>query len=152
MTPSPLQLETYTFSDIQITAQDNPNISDANLISANQTFGKARNDNRKWHVLLLIRLHADEGQKPAYLGQFKIEGAFQVDEGWPEDKIEELITSTAPALLYGAIREMIVTLTARSKHGPINLKAVRFMPRKIGDMNQVPDSDSSPSQATVSQA
>jgi preprotein translocase subunit SecB len=51
-----------------------------------------------------------------------------VHPNWPDDKIDALVSSNAPALLYGAIREMVVNLTGRSKHGSIHLQTVRFAP------------------------
>jgi preprotein translocase subunit SecB len=130
---SPLQLESYSFSDIQITAQENPNTSDFNDIGGEEMFGMSPDDNRNWHVLLTIELNAAEDTKPSYLGRMKVEGVFQVHEKWPEEKIEALVSSNATALLFGAVREMLVNLTARSKHGPIKLKTVRFPARKLSD-------------------
>lgn len=128
---SPLQLKSYAFSDVLITAQDNPNNSDLNKIEGEQTFGVCPDNKRNWHASLTVKLNANEGEKPPYLGRIKIEGFFRVHEEWPEDRIEALVSSNAPALLYGAIREMFAPLTSRSKHGLIYLNTVRFPPQEI---------------------
>lgn len=128
MEKSPLQLESYAFDKIELEAQDNPNPSHHNLIGGEVTHGVASEDPRLWHVILDISLGATEGETPLYRGRIVAEGVFRVHPNWPEEKIEALVSSNAPALLYGAIREMVVNLTGRSKHGLINLQTVRFAP------------------------
>lgn len=128
MEQSPLQLESYAFDKIELIAQENANHQHHNQVGGEASYGAAQDDPRNWHVILQIDLKASEGETPLYLGQLITEGVFRVHPNWPEDKIEALVTSNAPALLYGAIREMVVNLTSRSKNGPINLKTVRFSP------------------------
>ena len=126
MEKSPLQLESYAFDRIEVKAQENPNSSHHNLISGEVTHGVAQEDSRLWHVMLDLSLKADRGEKPLYLARIVAEGVFRVHPNWPEDKVEALVSSNAPAVLYGAIREMVVNLTSRSKNGPIHLQTVRF--------------------------
>ena len=128
MEQSPLQLESYAFDKIELVAQENANSQHQNQVGGEASYGAAQDDPRHWHVILQIDLKASEGETPLYLGQLIAEGVFRVHANWPEDKIDALVTSNGPALLYGAIREMVVNLTGRSKHGPINLKTVRFAP------------------------
>jgi len=128
MEKSPLQLESYAFDRIELKAQEDPNPSHHNLITGQVNHGVAHEDSRHWHVTLDLSLKAIKGETPLYLGRIAAEGVFRVHPNWPEDKVEALVSSNAPALLYGAIREMVVNLTGRSKHGPINLNTVRFPP------------------------
>lgn len=130
MENSPLQLESYAFDRIELEAQENANSKHHNLIGGEISQGVSEDDPRHWHVILDLSLNAKEDETPLYLGRITAEGAFRVHPKWPDEKVEALVSSNAPALLYGAIREMVVNLTSRSKHGPINLQTVRFPPNE----------------------
>ena len=128
MEKSPLQLDSYAFERIELVAQEGAKPEHHNLISGEVSQGVANDDSRLWHVSLDLTLGASEGETPLYHGRIAAEGVFRVHPTWPEDKIEALVSSNAPALLYGAIREMVVNLTGRSQHGAIHLQTVRFAP------------------------
>jgi len=128
MEKSPLQLESYAFDRIELKSQEHSDPNHNNLIEGEVSHGVSQDDLRLWHVTLDLSLNADDGESPLYLGRIAVEGVFRVHPTWPEDKIEALVSSNAPAVLYGAIREMVVNLTSRSKHGAIHLQTVRFPP------------------------
>lgn len=128
---SPLQLSSYQFRKIEIESQDDPTPECDNEIISEVEFEVSKVDPRLWRVALNVSLAAAEETTPRYLAKFKLEGIFRVHPHWPEDKIDRLVSANAPAVLFGAIREMVVNLTSRSVHGPIHLPTVRFPPKQL---------------------
>lgn len=53
-------------------------------------------------------------------------GTFSVALNFPEDKVEKLVYENGTALIYGAIRDMVVNITSRSSPGPIILPTPTF--------------------------
>lgn len=131
MENSPLQLSSYHFKTIEVESQGDPTPECDNEIFSEVEFEVSKDDPRLWRVALDVSLAAAENTTPKYLGKFKLEGIFRVHPHWPADKIDRLVSANAPAVLFGAIREMVVNLTSRSIHGPIHLATVRFAPKEL---------------------
>lgn len=77
-----------------------------------------------WHVQLNVSFGGDESEEANYRGQIEFEGVFVIHPGFPQDKVEELVKMNGGAILYGAVRELVLTLTARSKHGPFEMPTI----------------------------
>ncbi|RYZ83860.1 MAG: hypothetical protein EOP06_19150 [Proteobacteria bacterium] len=82
---------------------------------------KERKCGDHWHVKLNVRLQAEQDGDTNYRGQFEFEGIFDVHPDFPKDKITDLVRMNGGAILYGAVRELILTLTSRSNHGPFEM-------------------------------
>lgn len=126
MHPSPLSLDSHSFRKIHLDVADAPNPADANRLACSISYAQDRDEPQRFRVVLGLKLDAEKGAKPPYQGEFEIAGIFRVHEGWPKEKTESLISISGPTLLYGAIREMLINLTSRMEHGPINLRTVSF--------------------------
>ena len=126
MQPSPLSLESHFFRKIHLNVEDSPNPGDPNSLECSVSFGRDRDDPLRFRVVLGLKMDADKGMKPPYRGEFEIAGTFRVHEKWPAEKTESLVTVSGPTLLYGAIREMLINLTSRMEHGPIQLRTLSF--------------------------
>lgn len=85
---------------------------------------KCRKCKDHWHVILKVRFGPQNTDTANYRGEIEFEGMFDVHPEFPEDKREEMVRMNGGAILYGAIREMTINLTARSKHGPFELPTV----------------------------
>jgi preprotein translocase subunit SecB len=128
MQPSPLQLEGHHFTRIQISAREGAPDESQNKVECQLAYAVDNTNPRRHRVALTLRLSEFPDTTPAYTGEFEIVGFFAVVDAWPEEKIGQLITANGPSVLYGAVREMIITLTSRLAHGPIQIPTVRFPP------------------------
>src|ERR1035437_2764253 len=77
-----------------------------------------------WHVQLKVEFGAQESAEANYRGQIEFEGIFDVHPEFPADKTEDMVRMNGGAILYGAVREMVLTLTSRSKHGPFEMPTI----------------------------
>lgn len=78
-------------------------------------------DKRKWQVLVRVNLVANENSKPHYLGTVECVGIFSVAPDVKDENIERLVMVNGTGLLYGSIRELILTITSRGPWPAINL-------------------------------
>ena len=80
--------------------------------------------NDDWSVWLKVAFGGKAAGKALHSGEIEFEGIFVVHPEYPEDKIEDLVRMNGGAILYGAVREFVLTLTARSKHGPFEMPTI----------------------------
>jgi len=79
-------------------------------------------------VQLGIRQTGDEEDGcPEYTFEIEVVGLFDVDSEYPADKAENLVRVNGPAVLFGAIREMVANLTARGPFPTVELPTVTFI-------------------------
>jgi preprotein translocase subunit SecB len=65
------------------------------------------------------------------VGEITVGGSFVLSEKFPADKAEAMVSLNAGAILYGAIRELVISLTSQSVHGEFilpTLDARTFLP------------------------
>lgn len=77
-----------------------------------------------WHVHLKIVFGGHESSEANYSGHIEFEGIFDVHPEFPAEKTEDLVRMNGGAILYGAIRELILTLSSRSQHGPYEMPTI----------------------------
>ena len=77
-----------------------------------------------WHVRLGVRFGAQPPNEGTFRCDVVFEGLFAVHPEFPPEKANDLVRMNGGAILYGAAREMILNLTARSKHGPFELPTI----------------------------
>lgn len=87
-----------------------------------------------WNVRLRIELlNAEEGNPAPYCGTFEVVGRFQLTEDFPKEQENDMLHLSGGAILYGALRELILNLTARSLHGEATIPTIdarSFIPKK----------------------
>lgn len=127
MNPSPLQLERYFFSKIQIDAHLDGDPKVANIMDSEVETGQALENSRRFQVVLRLKLRAPEKRQTTYTGEFHAVGFFHVVDDWPEKALSQLVETNGAALLYGAIRETLCNLTSRGPWPAITLKSVTFI-------------------------
>ena len=131
MKPSPLHLKHYFFTRIHLDACEDPTCVENEGMGALKTQIQCQPHNEdplRWMVTLGVKLEDEsEGQCSPYTADFEAVGLFTVDEGFPEERRTALVQANAPAVLFGAIREMLTNLTSRGPYNPINLKTVTFV-------------------------
>lgn len=128
MQTSPLQLEAHHFTRIDISAREGE-VEKADLrIRCTPSYAVDEDNPRRHRVSLKLVMDSKPDTRPPYVGEIEVVGYFKVLDSWPEEKIIDLVSVNGPSVLYGAIREMILNLTARFPHGAIPIPTVRFPP------------------------
>lgn len=89
--------------------------------------GKRNDDGTEWWVAVRFGLESEDEKQCPYEVEMKAVGRFSVDSCVPEEKREVLAFENGAALVFGAIREMISTMTARSAYGMLILPTASFV-------------------------
>ncbi len=95
------------------------------------TIRKHADHPRKFLLILRVELGSNTPEQDSpYTATLAIEGEFEVAEGYTAASPEDLVNVTGASMLYGACREMLANLTARSIHGMSTLPSVSFLSAK----------------------
>jgi preprotein translocase subunit SecB len=127
MKPSPLQLERYFFSKIELNAHTDADSKAEHTLQCGVEIGEAVDNPQRFQVTLQLKLLAPEKTRAQYTGEFHAVGFFRVVDSWPKEQTMQLVETNGPAMLYSALREMIYTLTARGPWPAVTLKSVTFL-------------------------
>jgi preprotein translocase subunit SecB len=136
MKTSPLQLDDAFIGEISVKpsemAPGTPLDSADLLINATPSYARNAENPLKWVVKLFVDFRAAEGKSTAYEGYIDCEGYFTVGEAnLPEAKQRKLIAVNAATILYSTAREVVATITARSRNGKFLLPSVSFIDQRI---------------------
>jgi preprotein translocase subunit SecB len=134
MQNSPLQLEEYLLKSLKfalvspLTEMLDPHVVyDPMSIEVNAKTAKRDSDPLRWRCELSIRSKdEDEGNFP-YSFQLIYIGFFRVVEQFPADRVEQMVRTNAPALLYSAAREALMYLTGRGRLPAILIPSITFL-------------------------
>lgn len=97
-----------------------------------RAYAAAPDDPGLFQVRLTVEVGHGDGHSGPYRVRVALRGLFRVDDGVTDRKIRDaLLSNTAPSILYGAARELVMTLTGRGPHPPLLLPAEVFAPRKL---------------------
>ncbi len=125
---SPLQLKGHRFSTVEVHSHPAAVATGKVEVSTRFSCLPVEETPGEWHVTLRVDFgSAKEGNPPPYHGTVEVVGIFAVDSNWPEDKAAELARVNGTSILYGTIRETILSLTARSIHGEFLLPTLSFL-------------------------
>jgi preprotein translocase subunit SecB len=130
MIPSPLALQTHFFTKVAVEAcPEACDAADDGDLSTSVEFQQHEEDSQKWLVNLGVcrEKSSEEEGCPEYTFNVQIFGVFGVDEDYPAEKADKLVRANAPAMLYGAVREMLLNVTGRGPFGPCTLPTVSFI-------------------------
>lgn len=129
MIPSPLHLKTYFFTKIQLVACPKGCDTPGDGAFASQVeYARHEKDPSKWMVQLGVRKTEDDEEGcPEYTFEIQVVGLFAVDAEFPKEKAERMVRANGPAVLFGAVREMVANLTARGPFPPVTLPTVTFV-------------------------
>jgi preprotein translocase subunit SecB len=126
---SPIQLSQAVFTDVQITAQEDAyNGPEGTVFNTQVQFGAKpiSDDHRTWNVIVRVNMKPTNEKKPTYLGTVECVGLFQVHPQLPKEQIERFVFVNGTSLLYGSIRELVSTITARGPWPMITLVSQSF--------------------------
>jgi preprotein translocase subunit SecB len=138
-----LQVERHYFVETRLAAEIG--LSEAELKKRNVTcrpnlaWSHKTGDTTFWIAKLKLELlHADDGTKSLYTGVLENAGEFRLHSDVPEKERQKYVAMNVGAILYGAMREWVATMTARSLHGLVELPTIDarcFIPKETGATN-----------------
>jgi len=84
-------------------------------------------DPRKFMIEMTVTGGCPDLKESTAYFRMVVEGFFEVLEGWPAEQVDKLVRYNAPAVLWGACRELLLNLSFRSETGPALLPCVNFL-------------------------
>lgn len=135
---SPIQLLSRKFINIQLEAQPTEKGTDHSFeVSHLITVLQSEEDPTQWNTKFGVRIENKPDEETAqYTGEIIIAGHFTLDAKFPKEKAEQMVYLNSGAMLYGAIRELVTSLTSQSIHGELILPAIdarSFLPEAAGE-------------------
>lgn len=140
MLPSPIQLKEMVYLGIKVWPQPTEEAKEKlpepvpfdfnGVIIAEgietQTIGD-ENDPLIYGVKLRIAIENKEGKIAPYTLDVEVAGFFEIIGKIPKEKREEMIIVNGCAVLYSAIRDQVMTISARCSQGVFILPTVNFL-------------------------
>lgn len=83
-------------------------------------------DGLRWWVGLQFAIKPSEEKQTPYFINLRVIGDFGISKDVPAEKREKMIFESGTALVYGAMREMVTTITSRSVMGTLVLPTASF--------------------------
>lgn len=127
MQPSLLRLDRIVFQKVRVEATPNPILNAECEINSCVNVYRNQDDITKWKVQLTLTL---AGQNAPYTGEITAVGEYTVRGEQSEEASLNLVHVNGPAILYSAIREMVVNITGRGPHPAVLLPSITFIDRK----------------------
>jgi len=131
MKPSPLQLESYVFTRIHMDACEDPEcleMESAGQVQVNTQCQQHNEEPSRWMVTIRVSVSQKDAEPcPPYVLDVEVVGFFQVAEEYPPEKRASMVKANAPAVLFGAVREMVSNITARGPYPRVDFPTVTFI-------------------------
>jgi preprotein translocase subunit SecB len=125
---SPLQLKGHQFTNVRVRSIDGGKADGATSFKPTIWFEHVPNSPNQWRIVLTIQCLNEDPAKPyLYEAEIIVQGIVEVNEGFPEDKKEQLAIVNGLSILFSAAREMLINITARSVYGGITLPTFSFV-------------------------
>jgi len=144
MNHSPLQLNRHFFTKVQVEANPNGKAEISNQLNCQLEVGQSADDAKEWQVIVRLKFESPSEGEACYTGEIHAVGLFRVVDNWPAENAPALVEANGAALLYGAIREMLLNLTTRGPWPPVQLNSMTFIKPKPGPQ---PSATATPSDA-----
>lgn len=146
----PLRLRHYAFDDIALkTHFDAPDadsvgadgsVEDETVVEVETEFLLNPDHPDDFMVVMTVRIGAPDRPTHGYSGHVSVRGVFTIGPKTAKERRDVFITNAAPSMLYGAVREFVLTLSGRGPLGPLTLPPVEFPPGVLEqDAAPVPD-------------
>lgn len=134
MKPSPLTFLKIEFIQVNVSADYKAEVTgpefdfEGALIALSIKHGQHKEDGTWWVAVGFRTKNSSDAKAlcPYIIDVFAV-GTFEVAEAFEEDRKERLVYESGAALVYGSIRDMVSTITARSSLGLLMLPTPTFM-------------------------
>ncbi len=122
---SAIQLISHQFAKIELYPTDAT--APDGEITGSHTLGIRPSDGDVdvWLARLELEFsHADPENPAPYTGSLQVIGKFRLHPDFPKESSEKMVAMNTGAILYGAARELLISLTARSLHGILQIPTI----------------------------
>lgn len=140
MKKSPLQVQHYHFTSMSVLARSGIDIDktefgsgpypllDSEKIVTTVQLGipTDEKDLHQFALLLNVEFSPEEESQFPYSFSVGMEGVFTIDHDGDIEERKRLVVCNGAAILYGAAREQLLSLTARHRFGPMMLPSADF--------------------------
>lgn len=138
---SPLQLEEYFLKELMFSLADDlkeipPKSAnfDSMNIDVDADVEMRDSDPRKWRCEITVRSKTKKELKHPYKFSIAFVGFFWVIDEFPAERVEVMARTNAPAVLYSAAREALLSVSGRGRYPAILLPSITFIvPLTSGD-------------------
>lgn len=125
---SPLQIRRHFFTRFSVIPNATGTADGAHTLEPAIWFQKRAEEPNQWALSLAVALKSATPEQPnLYEADIEMFGVVEVLDGFPQEKAEQLAVVNGLSLLYSAIREMFLTITARSARGALALPVLSFV-------------------------
>ena len=138
---SPIQLIDRKFTVISLSSQTAESDESEYDIGHLHAVRQDKEDPTHWQAKFGVRIANPENSRAHYVGEIVVVGTFTLAESFPQDKAEQMVYLNSGAILYGAIRELVISLTTQSIHGELvipSIDARTFLPSKEDSSDDPP--------------
>lgn len=153
MQPSIIQLKQIRYVGVKVWPQPFEQLDGQNIASfdfngveigeLSETYALTEeNEPLSYGVMLRVAIENKGGKIAPYDIDVCVIGHFEISERVPKEKRKNLVTVNGCSMLYGAIREQVMILSARSVHGMLILPTTNFQD-KIEENTELPQNDKS---------
>ena len=144
---SPLQLVQMVFTKTRVEIFDDADGLGESLATqfefegvsllVENTVGQQESNTTDFLVALRVAVlnEADSVKKAPYTFDIAVQGVFKLAEDFACDDRRDLVRVNGSAMLYGAIRDMLQQITARSMLGTLLLPTLHFLPESAESKN-----------------
>ncbi len=134
---SPIQLEEHKILRIQFDTRIIEGEPAPLVFRHAITVAQQDEQGTRWLVRLDVQFlpETDAGTAP-YVGEVAVVGVFTLTADFPQEKASDMVHMNGGAILYGAARELLSSITARGIHGAIMLPTVDarcFLPEEASN-------------------
>jgi len=123
---SPLQLKNLFFKEACLKAEPSGTFESPPQLNQNLALAVLDNEKRSYRLDLDLKIGADPQKPFAYSGNFSVVGIFEVSPDFPAERLAQLVQVNGGSLLFGAIRDLILTISSRSIKGGFLLPTLNF--------------------------
>jgi len=125
---SPLQLKQHFFTLLSIRANAKGAAEAEISLEPTISFQKKGEQSNQWALALRVVLKSAKPEAPfLYEVEAEIQGLVEVHNSFAPEKREQLAVINGLGLLYSAVREMLLNVTARSARGALALPTLNFV-------------------------
>lgn len=136
MKPAPLQLTDYFITKLNLEA--NPDYDLEGKVTADldtidvthniEHFESVDNGGSKWRVIMVIKQIIPKGRNIPYKFELELQGEIFAFPIFKEDRLATVVNANAPAMLFGAAREIIRAATGRGPFPAVVIPSTNFLP------------------------
>ncbi len=130
---SPLQLTAYFVTEFHFTLNttfkgEKPLELKLDELTVVTDCKSAPDDPRRWVVTMELKYQPATDTNTPYIFSLGMIGMFEVSPKFDEARIERIVCTNGPSVLFGIAREIIRQQTARGPEGPFLLPSASFLP------------------------